>query len=133
MKKKLSKQEMWRMAFREVIDQYQEAKAADGGIGALNYEGAIGSSTGKNNGGGTRMRTVMVSLSDFICDVELAAQRVLNPKEQGFWLAYYVGLADDSEIPNNETKDSIKLKVGKMLIARGIYPLGQYFRPVDCR
>jgi hypothetical protein len=112
----------WKSAFQTVIEQYQEIRAANEGAGALNYEKL-------SNAGGFATctynpRVVKPTLSDFVCDVEIAARTTLDKAE----LKTFRDADDPQSVP-----EEIQMKLGKIFAAREIYPISNYFQTVDLR
>lgn len=128
---KIDQHQRWRSIFAAVIEEYQDLKSRVGHTVSFDYE-QIGMAAG--GGGGRCTKIVAPNVSDFICDVELAARRVLNPSEFGFFQHFYIGLADPNTIPHKSALNmAVMEKVGRILQARHIYPARQYFRPRDVR
>lgn len=115
----------WLNVFRRVITLYDDYKATGNAP-----------NTGHSDG------IITMSPSDFICDVEVAAGRVLTGPELSFFNFVYKA-KDQNFIDNlvqqigqtryNSVKKRVQLKVGRILEARGVFPTAEYFRPVDCR
>ncbi len=145
--------QQWKDVFDAVIEHYQEVKSSNSHLGALNYEEA-----GVGTGSGRCTKIVRPSNCDFICDVERAARRALrdNDEELAFFQTHYSGFStkrpgiyttkdaqikavlDESYLPPlDPTKgglnDSVREKVGKILMARRIYPVSRYFASRDVR
>lgn len=142
----------WRDIFLQVIEAYQQVKSTTGSIGSLNYEKALDGSSG-----GACSKYVKPSMSDFIGDVELAARAALSTNEElRFFYDHYVpvdagrpsiltnaaaqreqashyGETAVAEVPNNALNLAVMEKVGRVLQAKGIFPLGSYFRARDVR
>jgi hypothetical protein len=84
---------------------------------------------------------VRVSDSDFICDVELSSKRELSASDHKLFVCAYltpdkveegfIVIADKEAY--EQAKFRIQFKLGKMFIAKGIYPVGLYMRQVDSR
>lgn len=127
-KKQLSSREIWRAAFFSVITAYQETKSVVGSTGAIDYAQAVLDP-------GTNLQSVdghcKPSLSDFLCDVELAAKKALNEEDYKFFVKYFVN-ANLEDFPNNERlRDQAKTvaeNCGRRFIAHKIYPVKSYMQ-----
>lgn len=137
-------------AFEETVCRYQECVAASGSISAINYgKGAEG---GKSTHSGSS-QTVKPSDSDFICDIEIAARRCLEPAELSYWNLYYKSCAvvvepnDDMDCLQQHIEsfpekyqeavgsidNRVRLKVGLRLLATKVHPFNLYGLAVDVR
>jgi hypothetical protein len=120
----VNKRAMWYGVFDEVVEQYQNIKSMLGTISGMNYEKALQGTEG--SGGVNLVRPMLI---DFVADVELKAQRALksNPDQLEHWKMYYASLNHVSVL-NTELNDKVKMKVGRMLLAKEIYPTVRYFK-----
>lgn len=113
-------------AFNTVIPVYQEVVSTGGGLDTgSQYEADFGNSS-----------IIIPSKSDFICDIELAAKRSLNPTEYSYFLRWYkTGLlmVDQPLIFLFDLDHDVRTKLGAELISRRISPLNEYLAPVDTR
>lgn len=144
---------LYRHAFGAVISKFQEQLASSGTLGAMQY--GKGSDAGKATYTGA-MAVIKPSDSDFICDVELAARRVLDKGELAVFNVKYKSCAvvvDDTEPEGSDEcfeehifsypeekrvavrrlDNRIREKLGKQLIEVGLYPVEEYRKPVDAR
>jgi hypothetical protein len=135
-----NKKEFWRSVFRKVLSYYDElvvshgSNSCEGFYKALTREGI--------NGGKYNPRIVRATPSDFICDVELTAKRVLTKEEHRFFSLVYLNkdqeicdLFKDKSPDNkfNKLKHSVQEKLGCAFKASGIYPMSKYHKPKDLR
>jgi hypothetical protein len=113
----------WQQVFKEVMEHYVDAKSSTGSMKSLNYENALeGSVSGANT------KVVKPSLSDFVCDVELAVRRVLSYNELvALFEHVYDGTPETPEI------ERLQQKVGRIFDERNIHPVGVYFKAKDVR
>ncbi len=73
-------------------------------------------------------RIAAPSTCDFICDVELIANRELCVKDRGlFWLVYHDAKFKESRC-EPDVVARIKELVGKQFISRRLYPTNKYFK-----
>jgi hypothetical protein len=73
---------------------------------------------------------VKPSVSDFICEVELAARRLPLRLFALFDLIYLQARIDPNKIPSKVPKDfdEMKLQLGRMFRVRSLYPISKYFK-----
>lgn len=119
-----------------VVEMYLEQKRSHGSVGCMDYERAL-TATG---GGGANPRIVRPTISDFICDVEIAARRALTQSEYAVFQRLYVfqdwatgELEAEEKHYGLKVVHAIRTKVGELLISRSIYPASRYFRAKDTR
>ncbi len=148
---------LYGLAFRMVMPAFQEAYYT-----SWNHSGPKATDYSTNNGVGKATHTgrscmVRPSDSDFICDVQIAAKRVLDTFELDYFNKFYdscaVMVQSDSDvaeagmdralaqhlagIPEDirdevvEMDASVRNKLGKRFIEVGISPLSEYRFPVD--
>lgn len=139
MAKTRNKKEFWRSVFRQVMARYEEIKSVNGTRSCAGfYKGLTREGT---NGGKFNPKIVTPTASDYICDVELTARRVLNKHEHRFFKLVYL-LKDQELTKLLETREDNKLiklkytvqeKVGLGLIAAKIHPFERYRRSRDLR
>lgn len=111
--------------FEHVVSTYQEVVSTGGGLNT-------GSTFEANHG----TAVVRASLSDLIADVELSAKRVLNIVELNYFNRWYkttVQLATEGPLFLRDFDAEVRSKLGAEFSRVGIYPLKQYFAPVDTR
>lgn len=137
---KKSKREFFRGVFRKIMSTYDETKTSNG---TLSCQGFYRSIAGESaNKGAYNPLVVRATASDFICDVELTARRVLSKEEYRFFKLLY--LDKDKEIaelvvaksPDNKfngLKQTVQEKLGFAFDDRGIYPLSKYYKAKDLR
>jgi hypothetical protein len=135
-----NKKEFWRSVFRKVMSYYDELKSSHGTNSCEGFYKAL--SREGTNGGKFNPRVVRATPSDFICDLELAARRVLTKEEHRFFKLVYlqkdaeiIGLLEDKSPDNkfNKLKHTVQEKMGLAFKARGMYPIAKYLRPKDLR
>jgi hypothetical protein len=132
-----NKKRLWRQAFSKVMERYAELRMSDGSIGAFNY-----SEPESFNGGSFNSKIVGTSISDYICDVEIAARRALqgDPLLYSHFKSVYLSGAY-LEIGNRlkavealqMIDERVQLRVGKMFVRRRLHRVGAYFTPKDVR
>lgn len=110
----------WKESFDEVIDHYQSLKSSVGGVKGLDYS--------RSGGGGNSANMIVVSPSDFICDVELAARRALSDKLYHKFVACYVDCVEEPDTEDREI-DAIRTNAGRIFTEKRIYPVAGYFKP----
>lgn len=140
MEPKRNKKEFWRSVFRKTMAYYDELRASHGTNSCEGfYKGLAREGT---NGGKHNPRVVRTSPSDFICDLELAARRVLSKEEYRFFKLVYldkdpeiIELLEDKSPDNkfNKLKQSVQEKMGLAFKVRGLYPVAKYHKPRDLR
>lgn len=131
MRKVITHRDSWRSAFDVVIPTFMEIKQSHGHLGAIDYSKAL-----EATGGGASKGIVRVSISDFLCEVEIAARRALTAEEYDFFKTVYVNAAETVPMHPELYKtidNTVREKVGKMLISREIYPLADYMKSKDVR
>lgn len=90
------------------------------------YNVPIGITMNPSDVGGSQLyRSAKPTPSDFICDFELAAKRVLD----AFSLKQFKAMVQEGATLSAKDEYKIKFKVGEELFKRGIYP-AIYFRYV---
>ena len=109
----------WKQAFDETIDHYHTLKSCNVSIKGLDYS---------KTGGGTNSNVIHCSASDFICDVELAARRVLSDHLFEVFVDNYVDCVEDPDTQNLDI-DRIRHLVGGAFCSKRIYPAAGYFKP----
>jgi len=106
-----------RKIFDSIYESYLEAKSVNGTMTCAKRYQHFGQGV---FGSAFRLGFVTVSLSDFIADVELAAQAVLEPPQLR---AFH----DDA------ITETIREKMGKAFLVRKMFPLQRYFKPQEVR
>jgi hypothetical protein len=123
-------------AFTQIISIFQELFHAGGGLEEIKYN---------------QTRLAAPSISDFTCDVELAARRCLTPNELSYFNEFYksghvaVSKSDTGTggcwFTNGnysrrlqkqlaELDQRVREKLGRALLSSGIAPLNAYLTPV---
>jgi hypothetical protein len=132
-----NKREFWRSVFRKVMSRYDEAKSVNGTMSCSKlYRGLGEDKTGTYN-----PNIIVVTITDFICDVELTAKRVLDPGEYRFFKLVYLEkdneltkLVDSTETNNfNGLKKRVQEKLGLAFVSSKLHPVERYLRPKDMR
>jgi hypothetical protein len=133
---KRNKKELWRSVFRRVMSRYDEIKSVNGTQSCAGFYKSLAREG--SNGGKFNPKVVVVTASDYICDVEITARRVLTPDEHRFFKLVY--LTKDKEVSTllkngifRELKRTVQEKVGLAFIAAKIHPFERYRKPRDLR
>lgn len=124
--------------FRRVMAAYEDAIAQQGSSGNSGSMGAAANDSTGNGGG-----IITMSPSDFICDVQTSALRTLSDHEYAYFRVLYIvrnpDLTDawttalEHASVLTGMKQRIQLKLGQAFKQRGVYPIGDYFAPLDAR
>lgn len=125
----------WRQAFDAVIERYTHVKSTHGTNGT---QKVIDPRRLEQPSGTLRShKLVQPSLSDFLCDVELAAKWALSEVQMLIFRQCFMEFTHDPERVKEEYMTPIKENLGRVLKARKIYPLGNnefgYFKIKDVR
>jgi hypothetical protein len=119
-------------AFEKIVPFYQETRYNSGGLSAMNY--------GKNDSGAATntacSAVVRPSKSDFICDVEISAKRVLDADELSYFLRNYRdGYRQLEDVPaeDAELDLAVREKLGRRFRDVRLTPVAGYFAPKDVR
>lgn len=134
-------------AFEQCICAYQERVQASGTIQATDYEQGTEAGNATFTG---RSCVVQPSISDFICDIEIAARRSLTTVELWYFNKYYKSCVVLVEEGNTEPLKNhiqsmpekyrkavaivdgrMRAKMGARLIDVGIWPVEAYLAPED--
>lgn len=117
----------WRQAFDAVIEQYTDIKSTHGTNRAIDPETLDESRSQRSP------KFVKPSRSDFIADVELAANDSLNEVEFFIFRQCFMEFTHNPDNVKEPYMTSIKEKLGRVLGARRIYPVSVYFKGRDVR
>ena len=116
---------------------YDDYKAVQG-VSANSGSTGRNANKGTGNAGGI----IEMSPSDFIADVETTALRGLTDPEYNFFNGVFKAKDEQfitilvqtlGEDRYNKVKKRVSLKMGEELKARGVFPITEYFRPIDTR
>lgn len=117
--------------FNEVMDFYRESRHSSGACGALDYEQAL---SGEKNGSSYVVGQIRMSGSDFLCDVEILARRLLGPLQLEFFKKVYVnGLGTLSQSTPEAYKVldvQVRGVMSRAFAEHGLYPIPMYMHPV---
>jgi hypothetical protein len=107
------------------MDHYMEVKRSHGSTPSRDYETLIedGPPDGNRN-----TKFVRPNISDFLCDVELAAKRALTPELFAQFHAVYIDQSISVDVLSREDLDTIIDQVARMLVRKQIYPMIGYLR-----
>lgn len=111
----------WRDVYNSVIEQYAELKATRGTPSSEQFYDFLEKQGIK---GTKNPKVVLPNSLDFIADVELAAKASLHPDE---YVRFKKAVVEGEEYTRSIGWRNIQEKVGKMLLARRIYPSALYF------
>lgn len=134
-----NKKEFYRAVFRKIMSYYDEIKSSHGTQSCEVIYQAIERGTTKIK---YNPRVITTSPSDFICDVEITAEKTLTEKEFSFFRLLYINKNSDvndltkDKSPDNKViklKHTIQEKLGLAFKVRGLYPLAKYLKPKDLR
>jgi hypothetical protein len=120
----LSERRYWRNTFREVYNRFAETKTQST---TMSVEGFYAGLAREGGRAALNPNFVGPSPSDFVCDFEITARRVLSEREHKYFLDTHVNCLERRSDKN--LNRSIGEKMGHALIERGIYPLTSYFKP----
>lgn len=121
------------------MSYYDEVKASHGTQSCEMFYQAIESGSTKIK---YNPRVITISPSDFICDVELTAEKSLTETELHFFRLLYIDKSSElaeltkDKSPDNKTiklKHSVQEKLGLAFKVRGVYPIAKYLKPKDLR
>jgi hypothetical protein len=144
-------------AFQQVLSIYQEKAQSSGTIPVMDYATNIGAGEADHTGSSSLVRP---SVSDFLCDVEIAGRRALTDSEFAYFKHFYLSgevvvytQGDINQAGSDFTLDAhiesfrekgladavasldrrVREKVGQRLFHLKISPLSAYMEPVDVR
>lgn len=130
-----NKKELYRSVFRRVMSRYDEIKSVNGTQSCAGFYAGLAR---EGSGGGFNPKIVAPSASDYICDVEITARRVLDKEEYRFFKLAYI--SKDEEVTSllkdgifNKLKRAVQEKVGQGFISAKIHPFERYRKPKDTR
>jgi hypothetical protein len=125
-----SKTSKEKQAFQAVIEQYMEIKSVNGTSSCSGFYRGLTKEGGRT---GLNPRVVQAGPSEFIADVELAARRALSTDISLHILFFEEFVLGQATGMSTEDRERIEQAVGRMLIARRIFPVEMYFRACDLR
>jgi hypothetical protein len=117
------------------MSSYHEHCAVRGIAGSVDYSKSKRCSMGIAG-------VVRVTSSDFICDVETSSRRGLTASELTFFQDVFIyedvlaiGRMKHSFGSDryNTMKKNLQIKLGQVFKDRGVFPVHEYFTPVDVR
>ena len=137
------------LAFERIISEFQEAKDSSGLLSATDYSknAEAGKATSTKNS-----QQIQPSVSDFICDVEIAARRSLTETQLAYFKRHYlsanvvVTVGEDESLrahlstyPESQQLEVLAFDIemrqalGKRFVDVELFPYETYMQPVDVR